>query len=153
MIKILDQKQQPMNDEEETLELTRIGCKRLILQPTNSRPCHLILLYNKLHNDGWEVENERIEKLSSGWYITTSFRKQILDGITNDVNEDKMDDTMVLPGAILSTTMSDSHPMYQTFEEYCHHHSVWIEEDSKAGRNVDPQEANWLNVFRKPSLQ
>jgi tRNA A22 N-methylase len=155
MINILDQKQQQMNNVE-TLELTRIGCKRLIVQPTNSRPSHLILLYNKLQNDGWKVENERIERLSSRWYITTSFRKQVRendDGVNNEFDEEEeIEHPMVLPGSILSTTMTDSHPMYQIFEEYCYHHTVWIEEDSKAGRNVDPQEDNWLHQFRKPSL-
>jgi tRNA A22 N-methylase len=137
-------------DGEDSLTLSRIGCTRLILQPTNSRPRHLMVLYNRLQETGWMVEDERIEKLSSRWYITTSFRKQTQSNI-NIVTEEQSSTKVVLPGSILSTTLTSSHAMYQVFEEYCHHHTMWIEEDSKARRRIDPEEAHWLDHFRNQS--
>jgi len=45
----------------------------LVLQPTNSKPKNLLLLYDYLQESGWSLQEERIEYLSRRWYLTSRF--------------------------------------------------------------------------------
>jgi len=147
MLKILDEEQNSATDSECT-DLERIGCKRLVLQATNSRPRNLILLYNRLQKMGWKVRDERIEKLSSRWYMTTSFE------FTNDCTISiQRDDTpggsldLELPGSKL-ISLNQSCSMRKIFDEYCRHHRQWIKQDAKkSSKNIDPRDLRWLEYF------
>jgi tRNA A22 N-methylase len=127
-------------------ELDRIQCTRLILQPTNSKPRNLILLYKKLQQDGWEVANEQIEKLSGRWYVTIRFKR--LEAVTTfvDLASGSKDPALTLPGTVLSSQYNTFHPMRQAFDDYCQHHNKWILFDAEYAP-LDALELQWLKIF------
>ena len=138
MLQILEQE----GDDGRNLE--KIGCKRLVLQATNSRPRNLILLYDRLQEMGWKVEDERIEYLSSRWYITARFELP-------DSNEGESSE-LELPGSKLQS-LSEEHSMRQIFNEYCLHHKKWIETDAKLpSYQMDPGDGRWLEYFFKETI-
>ena len=109
-------------------QLNRVGCHSLILQPTNSRPRNLISLYDSLDDAGWSVTNERIEFLSSRWYISALFtRHPDVPAAANSI-----------PGQFL-----DKSEAYRSFVQ---HHRQWIERDSKNGI-VDKNDRRWLEFI------
>lgn len=123
-------------------ELDRIRCTDLILQPTNSKPRNLMLLYQTLQQSGWELRHEQIEKLSSRWYLTCHF-------VTRHDNAESRvvsDDAINVPGLILDTQPNTSDTMQQAWDDYCRHHLEWIRRDEQYGK-VCPLEARWLKRF------
>ena len=102
--------------------IDKVACQNLILQPTNSRPRHLIELYDELHSSGWTLQDERIESLSGRWYITALFsRSNVLDhnheregGSNSDLPCSKLIDP-----ASVDTNKA-------TLEGYISHHSRWL---------------------------
>ena len=150
MIQILDE--QTSTTDGECTDLERIGCKRLVLQATNSRPRNLILLYDRLQKMGWKVRDEQIEKLSSRWYMTTSF--EFTNNCTSSMQRDdshlqspvgSLD--IELPGSKLAS-LDQSCSMRKTFDEYCRHHRLWIKQDAEASKqNIDPRDLRWLEYF------
>jgi tRNA A22 N-methylase len=125
------------------LDVDRIGCQKLLLQPTNSRPRHLILLYDTLQESGWCLVDERIEKLSSRWYISSCFMR-------SNRHRQENEDEVALPLSKLSSTLgeSDSSSMRQVFEEYLQHHLHWIHQDAKAGGGATNEaDQRWLARF------
>lgn len=146
MLQILEQKSHADND---VMNLKKIKCKRLVLQATNSRPRNLIRLYDRLQNMGWKVKDERIEKLSSRWYITVRFE------LPNDVNgyEPGKSSDLELPGLKLrSFDLSNS--MRNMFDEYCLHHKDWIQKDAEASsQQIDPRDIRWLECFFNETMK
>jgi len=128
--------------------LQRIGCKRLVLQATNSRPRNLILLYDRLKKMGWKVNDERIEKLSSRWYITTRFEPSIDSASGFDPGNDSVNSSVPdLPGLKLRC-FHESSSTRKTFDEYCFHHRRWIKQDADASsERIDPRDLRWLEYF------
>jgi tRNA A22 N-methylase len=117
--------------------LDSIGCKQLVLQPTNCRPRNLIMLYDNLRDFGWQVEDERIESLSSRWYFSTSFVRsdQNLSNHANNVE--------LLPGMRLAESkQSDS-----MFQAYVEHHVAWLKRDRQAAGELRGGEDGWLETF------
>jgi len=137
MIQILEKNTTTVDHNSTHLE--RVGCKRLVLQPTNSRPRNLILLYDWLQKKGWKIRDERIEKISSRWYMTTSFEltKNNLSAVRS----------LELPGCKLMC-LDESYSMRQVFDEYCQHHESWIKQDeSVSGRKIECRDSRWLEYF------
>ncbi len=147
MLEIL---QQEGNDGSSYLE--KIGCQRLVLQATNSRPRNLILLYDRLQEMGWKLEDERIEKLSSRWYITARFElANSVQHTRHDSNEGESSQ-LELPGSKLQS-LNDEHSMRQIFDEYCLHHRKWIQRDAKLpSYQMDPRDSRWLEYFFKETI-
>lgn len=144
MLKILEQ-ESSMNSEGTYLE--KIGCKRLVLQATNSRPRNLILLYDRLQKMGWKVRDERIEKLSSRWYITTCFEMPNDAPSSIHLRESGQLIDLELPGLKLRS-FDKTCSMRKIFDEYCLHHKQWIQEDAKASRQqIDSRDLRWLEYF------
>lgn len=136
-------------------DLARIGCRQLILQPTNSRPRSLILLYDTLQRDGWRLTDERIEKLSSRWYVTAGFRKHITD-INNAAQKEIPDPTLWdLPGSKLyDAEGSESSPMRTVLNDYIQFHKEWIHFDSiRSNQTLDADDKRWLERFGQRKLQ
>jgi tRNA A22 N-methylase len=129
-------------------ELDRIRCTDLILQPTNSKPRYLMLLYKTLQERGWEVYGERIEKVSSRWYVTTHFARQEISHDTVNIDGVHQDGELHVPGSILSSKLNNSDPMQQVLKEYYRHHENWIRQDSKYGM-VRPLDTIWLERIAK----
>ena len=144
MLKILEQ-ESSMNSEGTCLE--KIGCKRLVLQATNSRPRNLILLYDRLQKMGWKVRDERIEKLSSRWYITACFeiRNDAPSSIHLDESVPLVD--LELPGLKLRS-FDKTCSTRKIFDEYCLHHKQWIQQDAKVSRQqINSRDLRWLEYF------
>jgi len=138
MIQILEKNTTTV--DESSTHLERVGCKRLVLQPTNSRPRNLILLYDWLQNKGWKISDERIEKLSSRWYLTTSFELT-----KNNVSVVR---SLELPGCKLMC-LDESCSMRPVFDEYCRHHESWIKQDDSVsgGKKIDSRDSRWLKKY------
>jgi tRNA A22 N-methylase len=149
MLQILEQKSSTSSD---ITNLEKVGCKRLVLQSPNSRPRNLIRLYDRLQTVGWKVRDERIEKLSSRWYVTTRF-DMITNNYTSDMHHSDKDHVPVeleLPGMRLQS-LDKSSSMSEVFDEYCRHHKQWIEQerDAKASakQQIDSRDLRWLEFF------
>lgn len=123
-------------------EIERVGCKYLILQPTNTRPRNLIRLSDFLADTGWTVQAERIEYLSSRWYISSLFSKEASH--VSMINDN--DAVSRLPGQLLC--MSDEASTRTVFRDYALHHQRWIEQDSKnAEGSMDENDQRWLKAM------
>jgi tRNA A22 N-methylase len=123
------------SEDDHRLLLDYLGCQQLILQPTNSRPRHLMLLYDRLRGMGWRVEDERIEYMSSRWYISTLFVRNCMTPETT------------LPGAILNQLERDDPAMWKVFLEYVKHHCSWVRKDMKNAGGVREEDDTWLRAF------
>jgi tRNA A22 N-methylase len=129
------------NDDEGILNhLARIDCQQLILQPTNSRPRNLILLYDRLQESGWCLVDERIEELASRWYITACFLRSKPNDNTRGNNI--MD--LQLPTSRLVVSLDPSNSMRRAYEDYVEHHLQWIEMDTAARGTINDADKRWL---------
>lgn len=117
--------------------LDSIGCKRLVLQPTNCRPRNLIMLYDSIRDFGWQVEDERIEYLSSRWYFSTSFVRSVQHSSVDHANVE------LLPGMKLA----ESGQLDSTFQAYVEHHCAWLRKDREVSGELRGGEDRWLEVF------
>jgi tRNA A22 N-methylase len=133
-------------------ELDRIQCTDIVLQPTNSKPKNLMVLYKTLQENGWKVRNERIENVSSRWYVTSHFARDEEDRPAGNKKSGCLSDDgdLVVPGAIIASLLESVHPMRQVLDQYCLHHQKWIRQDEKFGR-LDPLEKVWLDQFGEQS--
>jgi tRNA A22 N-methylase len=133
MIKILSA------ESDSTLQLDRIECQQVLLQPTNSRPSNLIILYDHLQTSGWRLADERIEKLSSRWYVSSSFVRGVTMESKDPIN-------LELPTSKLAL-LHESDPMYQTFQDYVTHHCSWIQQDAELRGTTNQAEQRWVAKF------
>lgn len=109
-------------------------CNHLYLQPTNSRPKNLVFLYTELQKHGWLLENERIEYLSSRWYITSSFR----------FHKQTNNEQPLLPGQFLSKLPSNS-TMKQIYYDYVQYHKSWLHKDRERKGSLSHEDLSWLH--------
>jgi tRNA A22 N-methylase len=137
MIKIIQQA-----SKEGVSDAERVGCQQLLLQPTNTRPRNLIMLYDFLQESGWRVAEERIEKLSSRWYISTSFIKG--DLLQQHAGEEY--NVAQLPCFKL-LELDGSNPMRAVFDDYKRHQIDWLKDDAKASGVMFEDDKRWLAVF------
>jgi tRNA A22 N-methylase len=129
------------SSSDEILDVERVGCRKLFLQPTNSKPRYLMMLYDALGETGWCLMDERIEKVSSRWYISSSFSKR-------DALVMAEESVQSFPGAKLLQPDS-SKLMRREFSEYVKHHESWIRQDGKAaGGRVGEEDTRWLEYIR-----
>jgi len=142
MLEILTQRTNATQMDELLLDV--LDCRRLVLQPTNSRPRHLLRLYDTLRGMGWGAQDERIEYVSSRCYLSTCFER---DGDDGD------GDGSLLPGTILvanNEKKADSE-MSSILADWVAHHCTWILQDlgkkSSSPFLVDDREARWMEAF------
>lgn len=118
--------------------LDSLGTNYLFLQPTNSRPRHLLLLYDALQNNGhhWELRDEKIVFLGGRWYINSFFqRQQAYETATTHY-----------PGDLLS---NDDIISRAVFESYVTHHINWLRQDHKNKAQLEIDDERWLNHICK----
>jgi hypothetical protein len=126
--------------------LDKIDCQKLILQPTNCRPKQMIELYDELQHAGFTLEDERIEYLSSRWYITVLFSRSITPVDDKEVEEREL----LLPGSKLSSLSDQSAgEMLSIFGDYVRHHRRWIQQDAAftSTDDIDDADKRWLEEF------
>jgi len=129
-----DDVSQGKHDKIEAYDIDRTKCNRLLLQPTNSRPRHLIKLYRELEGFGFAIVDERVVYLGSRWYITCAFER-VTDS-ANDMTE------LQFPGTILSARGDEE------FYRYVKHHSDWLEGDVRRNASLDQDDVQWLEHIR-----
>jgi tRNA A22 N-methylase len=103
--------------------------RRLILQPTNSRPRLLQHLYRHLHGMGWRARVERIHLVSSRWYFTVELER------SNST-------VLQIPGALAIATNTSNDAI-----DWVTHHQKWIHSDSFQTGSVNRDDALWLEEF------
>jgi len=112
------------------------------LQPTNARPRNLIFLYEGLKEIGWYNADERIEFVSSRWYLSSSFTKRM------QPDHPEFDS---LPGAKLFQTLMSSDrsdgQCQSPFQSYLIHHCKWLNQDFKIAGQLHGGEDQWLAAF------
>jgi tRNA A22 N-methylase len=136
MLKILK------SDRDSILHLDRINCQQLLLQATNSRPSNLILLYDHLQSSGWKLIDERIEYVSSRWYVSSHFSRA-----KENESFKQSPKTFELPTAKVAK-VEKTEPMYDIFKDYVNHHCNWIEQDAAfRGRIIRESDQRWLAEF------
>lgn len=117
-------------------EVDRVGCQYLVLQPTNSRPRNLLLLYDTLQQSGWSLREERLECLATRWYLSASFvrTKPVLRGTT---------DMACLPTSRLALLEENDRMKVET-RAYWNHHLKWIRmEEAASGGEITPYDKRW----------
>ena len=115
-----------------------LQCKALLLQPTNSKPKNLIHLYDILQTKEWSLVDERIEKVSSRWYVSAAFVRERKNIQSNEL------EYHALPGVKLLT--SGGNASKSIFQQYIHHHATWMAADQQYGK-LDSSEKRWLRQF------
>ena len=131
--------------EEGITDVDRVGCQQIFVQPTNSRPRNLIFLYDKLQSAGWTVLDERIEQLSSRWYISSSFVRTNLLLLRGDGHQTSLA-LNHLPGSKL-WGLKETDAMRPLFDSYKRHHIAWIRQDYQASGNLSEEDKRWLDAF------
>jgi tRNA A22 N-methylase len=121
------------------LLLDELSCQRLILQPTNARPHLLTLLYHQLQSMNWSVCDERIEYLSSRWYLSVA-----LERVANCTNN-HTSRSLALPGTILAQS-TDSKTQNE-FYNWVSHHVTWIRRDAALTGVMRMEDERWLAAF------
>jgi tRNA A22 N-methylase len=111
-----------------------LGTNYLFLQPTNSRPRHLLLLYDALQNDGhqWELRDENIVFLGGRWYINSYFkRRQACKTATTHYLGDFLSKDDIISRA--------------AYESYVTHHINWLRQDYSSKAQLEIDDERWLN--------
>jgi len=125
-------------------QLDRLACRALLLQPTNSKPKHLMELYDTLYIMGWKLQDERIEYQSGRWYLSVAFVRSL----ERSTSPDNMNETP-LPGSILHSrrllSLEDTTTTY--FPDYVQHHVRWLQNDLKKRGTLNENESRWLQMF------
>lgn len=108
-----------------------VQSKFLFLQPTNSRPQHLVILYDGLQKKlGWQLCDETVAFVGGRWYISSYFCR----------NDDSKRDTMGLylfPGHYLLHN--------EIFDKYVRHHLQWLKQDYQArGSPLAEEDIRWV---------
>lgn len=132
-----------MNILVESSDIDRVGCQQVLIQPTNSKPRNLVKVYDALQSKGWIVQDERIEYLSSRWYISALF---IRSAPSSSTTKGPSKSTLDLPGTWLHE-LEATNPMKITFNDYVKHHCTWLEKDEILAGKLDEEEQRWLDKF------
>ena len=153
--------------------LNKLETRFLFLQPTNSRPRHLILLYDRLQKSGeWTLKDERITFVSGRWYISSLFESSnanVLESSRNESNlksrsttrkaksfefdeNDKSDmknmQPFRYPGHFLRGQMSQDSIEGATYDAYVRHHLQWLKQDyERWNGSLEADDARWMRYI------
>ncbi len=98
----------------------------IFLQPTNSRPQHLIMLYDSLQKElGWELCDEKVAFVGGRWYISSFFRR----------NDDNNIGPYRFPGHYLLDN--------EIFDKYVRHHLEWLRQVFEKGP-LAAEDTRWM---------
>ena len=119
--------------------LDRLGTNHLFLQPTNSRPRHLLMIYDALQsNYKWQLMEEAIVFLGGRWYISSYFRRRQTNAMETASAQ--------FPGYFLTTKDSDG--TRATYNAYVKHHIEWLKQDYTSRKGaLEPEDVRWLEHF------
>jgi len=122
-------------------DMDRVHTKRIFVQPTNSRPQHLMILYEKLQqSSGWVLRDETISYLGGRWYINAYFEK----GCSQEEDEDN---SFCFPGHFL--VHSDTEEERDAYDSYVKHHLCWLREDFERPKCIlEDEDKRWLEYIQ-----
>jgi hypothetical protein len=132
MVDILTARKSESLSSQQQLLLDILNTQRLILQPTNSRPRLLMDMYSTLYDIGWGVQTERIEYISSRWYLTIAFHRSSNCG-------------KQIPGIHIANSKESN--ATGVLMRWVAHHRNWIRADSSKTGTINPDDVVWLNKF------
>lgn len=111
--------------EATTPPIESLESEYIFLQPTNSRPQHLIILYDSLQNElGWELCDEKVAFVGGRWYISSFFRRN--DGTISLYR---------FPGHYLLDN--------EIFDKYVRHHLEWLKQVFEKGP-LAAEDTRWM---------
>ena len=112
-------------------DLDKLDINYLFLQPTNSRPRNLLLLYDALQKDGnsWDLMDESITFLGGRWYINSYFKRSL------SIN------SIRFPGHCLRNKDSCE----ATYESFVDHHIQWLQNDYTKKGKLEVNDQRWIN--------
>ena len=107
--------------------LDSVLTQRVFLQPTNSRPQHMTMLYEALHASGWGLRDETVSYLGGRWYINCFWERD-----TSKVFH--------FPGHFLKDEIYDA---------YVKHHLQWLKKDyEQPGCLLADEDRRWLEYIQ-----
>ena len=135
-----DQQQHNL-DTDDIRPVDRIHAKRIFLQPTNSRPQHMIELYDRVHESGdWDLKGETIACVGGRYYINAYFERK------RNTNHILLGDTPFrFPGQFLGRGNLDQSRVY---DSYVKHHIQWLKEDYERPKYMlEEEDRRWLEYI------
>ena len=117
----------------------RVQAQRIYVQPTNSRPQNMMILYDRIQSSGeWSLRGETLTYLGGRWYINAAFERYRNQG-TFDTGH-----SFRYPGHFLvRSTSEDELDMY---DSYVKHHLQWLKRDNENPKCLlEDQDKRWIN--------
>jgi len=145
--------------------LDRLGCTHLVLQPTgtDTRPRNMIKLYDELRKIGWGVSEERIEYISSRWYITTSFARSrsLVGSAENDFFVKMPGESISQFGANAQNCTNEFEDnvgkdlvrMYAIYQNYVSYHKEFLQEELQVKPSLYENDKRWLQFCQDQGSQ
>jgi tRNA A22 N-methylase len=118
--------------------IDRLQTSCLFLQPTNSRPRHLILLYDRLYKSGYVLKDEKIAFVSGRWYIC-SFLERLYRP------ESLESEPFRFPGHYLNNSVDEKN---NTYDAYVRHHVNWLKQDhARQKESLEDEDIRWIEYL------
>ncbi len=127
----------------------RIHTQRVFLQPTNSRPQHMIELYDRMQESGeWDLKGELIAHVGGRYYINSYFER-IRDNFHRQISGDT---SYRFPGHFMvRDTLDHAHAADsggQVYDSYVKHHIQWLKEDYQRPQYMlADEDRRWLEYI------
>jgi tRNA A22 N-methylase len=120
--------------------LEKLETNYLFLQPTNSRPRHLLMLYDVLQNDGhrWVLMDESIVFVAGRWYVSSYFKRGHSDALQST--------QFCYPGHFLKKKACVH--SRSTYVSYVNHHINWLKRDYRSRREkLEREDERWIQYL------
>jgi len=140
------------------LPVDRVRTVRIFLQPTNSRPQHMVMLYERMQGSGdWSLEGETIACSGGRWYVNSLFERRRR-------RDDDGDDYLGVGGSSSSSSSSGGGGSFRfpghflvrdasadgsgAYDSYVRHHLRWLREDCERPKySLDDEDRRWLEYM------
>jgi hypothetical protein len=131
----------------------RVQTNYIYLQPTNSRPQHMMKLYDRIQQTGeWILRDESIAYSSGRWYINSFFerRQQQQNQQSNTDNDDNdRNSRFRYPGHFLEKQDSMKNDNDNVYESYIRHHLQWLKDDYERTSKyvIEDEDRRWIEYI------
>jgi hypothetical protein len=132
----------------------RVQTNYIYLQPTNSRPQHMMKLYDRIQQTGeWILRDESIAYSSGRWYINSFFERrqqqQNQQSNTDNDNDNDRDSRFRYPGHFLEKQDSMKNDNDNVYESYIRHHLQWLKDDYERTSKyvIEDEDRRWIEYI------
>jgi tRNA A22 N-methylase len=137
----------PNSDDADLPPVDRIHAQRIFLQPTNSRPQHMIELYDRMHESRmWELKGETIAYVGGRYYINSYFER-----MSNKIQRELPEDAQYrFPGHFMVRDTLDhaADGGGGVYESYVKHHIQWLKDDYQRPKyKMEEEDRRWLEFI------